>query len=421
LIFDECQYVYGLAEVEGRLLMWDPGVTRRRTVAMAMAVLVTVAPLAGGLAVAAPAAGSAGSMALSLSGFLVANDGRLYQAPAPGGSSGGGLIRLSTAVLAPPNAGVSAVRQPDGNLALFLIGNHGGLIGVTTNHGASGLSIFNAGSPGLATPGVKLTAITAPDGVHVFFPGTGGAIHAASFGPQVRPQSLVWRTSAPGLASATASVAAGWDPAGVTGAVFTGLDGGLRSVWRNGSGLSSVVLSPAGLAPSGAGVAMISGQGPAQAFFAGNNGTLWLFAAGPQPIPWQPQALSNPSSVPAGAQLTAVYTGPKPDPLRRAAVFFAAPDGAVKVASNPGQGWLAPAATTPAGAAPPGAALSMVQTSDDYLHVAWCGNDLLWWWLRWRKLVPPPPPPPWLGERFSIRPNVPIRAGNNVSVVMWGI
>jgi hypothetical protein len=102
-------------------------------------------------------------------------------------------------------------------------------------------------------------------------------------------------------------------------------------------------------------------------------------------------------------------------------VFFAAADGAITVAANLGSGWLAPAATTPPGAARPGAAVSVASSpTDQNLYVAWSGTDSLWWWLRWRKLVPPPPPPPWFGEPFSLHPLAPIQPGASISAAFWG-
>lgn len=396
--------------------MLDLGITRRRISAAAVAFLLALTPVTP-----APAEGSAGTMALSLAGFVVAADGRLYRAPAPGGgSSGGGLVRVSSGAVAPPGAGLSTVHQSDGNLALFLIGTHGGLVAATTSASGSGLTFFNVGSGGLAVPGGKLSATVAPDGVHVFFPARDGSIYAVSFGPRVKPQPVPYLVSLPGLTPASAAVAAGWDSMGVPGVFLVGVDGGLHSVWRDGTVWTTYPVSPPGVAPPGGGVATLSGQGAAQAFFAGNDGTLWQVTR-PGPVPYQPQAISAAGSVPPGAHLAAAHFAPRPEPWQRSGVFFAAADGAVNIAAHLESGWLAPAAATPPGTARPGAAVSVVATPDDpYLYVAWCGNDSLWWWLRWRKLVPPPPQPPWYGETYPLRPVVPVWSGSNVTAATWG-
>lgn len=399
--------------------MWNLGITRRRAAATAVAFLLALTPVTP-----APAAGAVGTAALSLSGFVVASDWRLYRAPAPTSGSAPAppsLISTGSGVVAPPGAGIGTVRQSNGTLALFLIGTQGGLVAATTSTAGSGLTFFNVGPTGLAVPGSKVSAITAPDGVHVFFPGHDGSIYAVSFGPRVGPQPVPWQVSSPGLASASTTVAAAWDPSGVPGVFFVGVDGGLYSVWRDGNNWTTYPVSPPDVAPPGGGVAVLFGQDPARAFFAGNDGTLWQVAHRPGPVPYEPQAVSAPGAVPPGAQLTATHFGPRPEPWH-AAVFFAAANGAITVAAQLESEWLPPAATTTAGVTQPGAPVSVAATPDDpFLYVAWCGNDSQWSWLRLRKPGPPPPQPSWSGERFTIRPVAPLWARSNVSAVIWGI
>ncbi len=390
--------------------------TRRRAFTAAVTFLLALTP-----ATATPAEGAATAATTPLAGFVVANDGRLYRAPAPGGSSGGGLTQASSTVVGPPGAAISTVRQSNGAPALFLIGAQGGLVAATNRATAPGLTFFNVGPGGLAMPGGKVSAVTAPDGVHVFFPGLNGGIYDVSFGSQVKPQPVPYLVSLPGLAPSSASIAAGWDSTG-PGALFVGLDGALYSVGRSPTGWTTSTVSPPGVAPPGGGVAVLSGQDPMLAFFAGNDAVLWKTAGRPYPEPWQPQAISAAGAITPGAQLAATHLGPRPDPWQGAAVFFAATNGAITVAADLGSGWLAPAATTPPGVARPGAALSIASDSGDQnLYVAWCGNDSLWWWLRWRKLVPPPPPPPWYGEPYMLRPPVSIQPGANTSAAVWEI
>lgn len=399
------------------LLMRDIGSKWRRVRAATVGFLLVLTPV-----VPAPAEDATGTT--SLSGFVVASDGRLYRAPAPTAGSAPAspsLTSTGSGVVAPPGADISTVRQRNGDLALFLIGAHGGLIAATTSTSGSGLTFFNVGSGGLAVPGSKVSAVTAPDGVHVFFPGHDGSIYAVSFGSRVGPQPVPWQVSQPGLASASTTVAAAWDPTGVPGVFFVGDDGGLHSVWRDGNTWTTHPVSPPGVAPPGGGVAALSIETPAQAFYTSNDGTLWQVTHRPGHVTYEPAAITTPGTVPPGAQLTAARLGPRTEPWR-AALFFAAADGAIHVAARLESEWLPPAATATPGTTVPGAPVSVAATPDDpFLYVAWCGNDSQWTWLRLRKPIPPPPQPSWYGERFTIRPVAPLWPRSNVSAVIWGI
>lgn len=388
--------------------MSNPGITRRRVTAAMAAFLLALTPAV----TATPAMGAA----LPLSGFVVASDGRIYRAPGPGGSS---LTLASSAVVAPPGAAISTVRQSNGNFALLFIGTHGGLIAATPSATGSGLNFVSIGSGGLAAAGGHISTVTAPDGVHAFFPGLNGAIYVISFGGDVKPGPVPWQVSQAGLVPPTASIAAGWDSTGL-GAAFIGVNGALYSIWRGSPGWTTARISSTPVAPPGGGVAVLSGGDQKQVFYAGNDATVWQVVLGPYPHPWQPQAISAAGAIAPGAQLVVVPFGPRPEPWLTAGVFFAAPNGAVTVVADLGSGWLAPVPITPPGIARPAAALAVAWDLDDpILSVAWCGNDPVWWWLQWRK---PSPPPPWPSQLFSLRPYssfASLQPGANVSAALW--
>lgn len=373
-----------------------------------------------------PAAHATQAAAIRTGGFVVGGDQRLYHVPSStGGSSAPTMTRVNNQALAPAGAAVAAVRQANGAFALFVIGLNGGVQVVVPSATGSGTTVFQSGASGVATPGARLAAVTAPAGVFVFFIGTNGAVYAGSFGTVVKPGPVPWSVLTPGTAPPGTTIAAAWTAAGLPQAVFVGGDGGLRSVRATtaSGGWTTTALSPATVAPPGGGVAALPGQSAIQAFYSSADGRLWRFttSAGPQPDPWQPQALSAAGAAPAGAQLAAVYLGPGPQPWQYpAAVFFAASNGAVHVTTNPANVWLSPGATTPGGYALPGGPIAATyDPSTDRALVSWCGTYLIWW-LGWRKLVPPPPPPPWRGQMFAIRSNIPIQPAFQPAALTWG-
>ncbi|WP_329100601.1 hypothetical protein OG792_18720 [Micromonospora sp. NBC_01699] len=380
----------------------------RIAVAVGVAVATAIAPIG------APPARAAQVAASQLLGFTIGADGRLYSA-SPGGSSGGSGP-VSGTVIAPPGAAVSAARQPDGNVATFVIGNQGGLVAGSTSSAGSGFRIFLDGSAGLAPPGGQVSSISTQDSVHVFFVGYDGAIYSTSYLQRVQPGAGPRRVSAVGIAPPGAVVAA-TRQSYLPGAVFVGVDGAVHSVWRGGTGAwSTFPVSPAGVAPPGGGVATASTTSP-HAFFTGQDGRLWRvgLSAVPHPEPWEPVAISGVGAAPAGARLAAAqFTD------GRLAVFFAAADGAIRVATNLAGGWTEPAVASQPGIARPGGAISLTVV-DDYVYVAWCGNNIWWWFFWWwRRPIPPPPgPPPWYGEVFSFPTTNPVRAGFNVSTTLY--
>ncbi|ROT31787.1 hypothetical protein [Micromonospora sp. HM5-17] len=352
---------------------------------------------------------------LPLTGFVVANDGRIYQAS---GTPNGQLSLADGTVTVPPGAGISAIRQGSGYLALFLIGTHGGIVAGTTAYNAPGLTFTLFGPSGVATPGTKISAISTPEGVYVSFPGRNGSVYTALFGSQIKPGPVAWLSTPPGLAPSTASIAASWDPTTGPNVVFVGLDGALYSAGHIATGAwTTTPISPAGVAPPGGGVAVLSDPDPdrnkKRVVYAGNDGTLWETVLGPHPEPWLPQAISAAGVINPGAELAATPYGPKPDPWY-AAVFFADPNGAITVAANLGSGWLTPTPLTPPGLAQPGAALALA-TDPEYpvIYVGWC-NNYQWWWLYWTIS-----PPPFQRSIYTVRsPNL-IRDGANVTVAKW--
>ncbi|WP_326557631.1 hypothetical protein [Micromonospora sp. NBC_01796] len=379
----------------------------RIAVAVGVAVATAVAPLG------APPGQAAQLAPSQLVGFTIGADGRLY--PATTGPSSGPSGPVSNAVIAPPGAGVSAVRQPDGNLATFVIGTQGALVAGTTNSASSGFRIFTDGAGGLAPPGGQVSAVSTADGVHAFFVGNDGALYGASYVQRVQPGAGPQRISATGIAPPGAVVAA-TRQGNVPGALFVGADGGLQSVWRTGTNTwATVPASPPGLAPPGGGVAATSGA-VVYAFLTGLDGRLWRvnFAAGGLPDPWDPVAISGVGAAPVGARLAAAQftTG-------QLSVFFAGADGAIRVATNLAGGWIEPAVASQPGIARPGGPISLTVV-DDYVYVAWCGNNIWWWFFWWwRRPIPPPPgPPPWSGEVFSFPTSNPVRVGFDTSITM---
>ncbi|WP_229401828.1 hypothetical protein [Micromonospora okii] len=373
----------------------------RGAVAAGVALALAATPAVTPSAHAAPAAAAS-----QLASFAVGRDGRLYAATPEG------LTPYGSTVVGPPGAGISAVRQEDGNLAVFTVGTRGELLATVTNSAGSGVTVYSYGA-GLAPPGARVSAVTDPVGsVHAFFVGSDGAIYGKSYTGAVLPGAGPQRISEPGLAPPGATVAAAWRSS-LPGVVFVGVDGGLNSVWRTSAGTwTTVPASPAGLAPPGGGVAAVSTAG-AQAYFAGLDGRLWQvgFAGGALPDPWTPVAISAVGVVPAGARLAAARPVGGPT-----SVFFAGADGAVRVVTNLTGSWVE-SATTPARIARPGGPLSVVALGD-YLYTSWCGNGL-WWWLFWWWRRPPPPPPPWYGETLSFRQIYPVDYGAEVAVTAY--
>ncbi|NBE79950.1 hypothetical protein [Micromonospora rubida] len=375
---------------------------RRPRVAVAVAAALALAVTPTG----APPARAAQAAASQVVSFTVGQDGRLYLA------SPAGITPFGSTVVAPPNAGVAAARQPDGNVAAFVIGTQGGLVAAVTSSATSNISVYRDGAAGLAPPGARVSAVTDSAGyLHVFFAGTDGAIYSASYNRQVRPGGGPQRVSAPGLAPPGAVVAATRQST-MPGVVFVGADGALTSVWRTSAGTwATIPAGPTGMAPPGGGVAVAATAG-VQAYVAGLDGRIWQvgFAFGPRPEPWQPVAITGAGAAPAGARLAAAqFTGGPSN------VFFAGSDGAVRVVTNMAGGWQQ-SVTTAAGAAKPGGPLAIVAV-DDYLYSAWCGNDL-WWWLYWwwRR---PPPPPPWWGDPFTLPLTQPIEYGAEVAITLY--
>ncbi|MEH1016654.1 hypothetical protein V6U90_26580 [Micromonospora sp. CPCC 206060] len=340
-------------------------------------------------------------------GFTVGMDGRVYAA------SFTGLSPFTSTAIAPPGAGVSAVRQSDGNVAVFTIGNNGGLFSLVTSSAGSGTRISQVGPSGLANPGGRVNAVSAPDGsIHVAFPGKDGAVYGASYTSTMQLTSGVQRASATGVAPSSA-VAAAW-VSGVPGAVFVGSDGALHSVWRTGTGTwTTIPASAPGLASPGAGVTAVVKGGTA-AYVGGLDGRLWqvsVTTSGGVPDPWDPVAISGTGVVPVGARLAVARFD-----YGSTNVVFAGADGAIRVVTNQTGSWVT-SVTTTAGIAQPGAPVATL-TYGDYLYSDWCGNDL-WWWFWWKRPLPPPPPPPWYGETLSFRTTIPVRQGYEVSMTLF--
>ncbi|MBO4205653.1 hypothetical protein [Micromonospora echinofusca] len=346
--------------------------------------------------------------ASQLLGFTVGMDGRVYAA------SPTGLSPFTSYAIAPPGAGVSAVRQSDGNAAVFTIGTNGGLFTVLTSSATSGTRIVQVGPSGLASPGGRVNAVTGLDGsIHVAFPGRDGAVYAVSFSSTMSQTSSVQRASATGVAPSNAVVAAAW-VSGVPGAVFVGSDGALHSVWRTGTGTwTTVPASAPGLASPGAGVAAIVKGGTA-AYVSGLDGRLWqvgVTASGGVPDPWDPVAVTGTGVVPVGARLAATRFDNGPTN-----VLFAGADGAIRIVTNQTGSWVTSVASG-AGVAQPGGPVAALAYGD-YLYSDWCGNDL-WWWFWWKRPLPPPPPPPWYGETDSFPTTIPVRSGYEVAVALY--
>ncbi|MFF3852438.1 hypothetical protein [Micromonospora sp. NPDC002575] len=366
-------------------------------IALALALTPTAPP---------PAHAAQQAAASQLVGFAVGQDGRLYRATTAG------VAPYTSAVVAPPGAAVSAVRQSDGNVAVFTVGTQGGLVVAVTSSATSAVTVYHDGANNLAPPGARLSAVTVGSAVHVFFVGHDGAVYSTSYTGAVRPGIGPRRVSATGVVPPGATVAAAWQ-SGLPGAVFVGADGGLNSVWRNSAGAwATVPAGPAGVATPGGGVAAASTAG-VQAYYAGLDGKLWQvgFTSGPFPVPWTPVAISGAGVVPAGARLAAArfVNGPSN-------VFFAGADGAVRVVTDQTGSWVE-SATTPPGVARPGSPLALVAV-DDFVYSAWCGNGL-WWWLHWWWRWPPPPPPPWYGDTFTLPIGNPIQYATEVAVTLY--
>jgi len=376
---------------------------QRLVVGLGTAVALVIAPLGS------PAAGAAQDPLSQPVGFVIGGDGRLYA------SSLGEPAPVSSAVMAPPGAGLATFIEKDGRVSAFAIGTQGGLVMTAPAYTHPGYTIALDGPSGLAPPGAPMSGVSVQGWAHIFFVGRSGTVYRATYrqpaspgGPGPQPWSKA------GIAPPGAIIAAAVSPTSAPGAVFVGSNGGLYSIWQTNSDASETILnSPLDVAQPGGGVAALATTAGVQTFFTGRDGRLWTarIAAGPLPDPWAPKAITAAGVVPSGAPLTAAQL-----PNGALAVFFAGTDGAIRVAATDLTGsWLEPFAVTPTGTARPGAPLSLL-VAGDHLYSGWCGNEVWWWW-RWR-WPGGPFPQPWQGEFAPIRVPTPelIRDGFNISL-----
>src|SRR5205807_2500614 len=169
--------------------------------------------------------------------------------------------------------------------------------------------------------------------------------------------------SSPGLAPVGAHLAVS-QQLGIpdqTDVLVVGKDGATRVLWVDGAGHwnGPLAISPAGLAPAGAGLtasAQFGVPNQTDVFAVGNDGAarvLWVAGAGP----WSgPLAISPAGLAPAGAGLAASAQFGVAD---QTDVFVVGNDGAVRVLWVAGAGrWSGPRGISPAGVTPAGAELA---------------------------------------------------------------
>ncbi len=218
--------------------------------------------------------------------------------------------------------------------------------------------------PGVAPPGARLAASNQfgiPNQTDVFVVGTNGAVQVLwvqGAGAWNGPLAI----SPAGMAPAGAGVAPSnqFGISNQTDVFVVGTNGAAQVVWVQGQGawLGPLSISPTGMAPAGAGVAAsnqfgISNQ--TDVFVVGNNGTqvMWVEGQGS----WLgPMAISSAGLAPAGAALTASNQFGIPN---QTDVFVVGASGAVQVLWVDGGGaWNVPLAVSAPGAEPVGAALA---------------------------------------------------------------
>jgi hypothetical protein len=348
----------------------------RITSAVGATLALAVSALGAPPAQAAPASSSVVAVA-------VGADGRLYSslipaAPNPVPTNG---------VIAPPGAGISAATQANGGLAVFTIGTQGGLVAGRPNPASGiGLVFFADGPSNLAPPGGNVTALSSLSDIHVFFAGYDGAIYHTRYYQLVGPGSGPRAITPVGIARPGAPVAAVLLPNRTPAAVFAGTNGALFALTAPNGTWTTRQISPTGVTTPGSTVAAATTATGAAVFFTSPDGALLataLSAASVTP-PWQYQVISGPGTLPAGARPVAARL-----PNGTLEVAFAGQDGALWTASNASGNWSAPQAATQPGIIATTAPISLT-IADEFLWVAWCGNDEVWiFGKRW------PVPPRW--------------------------
>ncbi len=297
--------------------------------------------------------------------FSVAPNGAVNVRWVSAGGAWGGPLAISAPGLAPPGSRLAVSNQFGLNQTdVFVVGTNGAIQVLWVSGGGAWGGPLAISPAGLAPAGAGVAASNQfglPNQTDVFVVGTNGATQVdwvqgggAWHGPlAISPASL-----APAGAGVAASNQFGLP--NQTDVFVVGTNGATEVNWVQGGGAwhGPLAISPAGQAPAGAGVAASNQFGlPNQTdvFVVGTNGATqvdWVSGGGA----WHgPLAVSTPGLAPAGAGVAASNQFG----LNQTDVFVVGTNGATQVDWVSGGGaWGGPLAISPAGQAPAGAGVA---------------------------------------------------------------
>jgi predicted Fe-Mo cluster-binding NifX family protein len=312
--------------------------------------------------------------------FFVDERGRLYVSWVIDSGVWQGPVRISPAGMAPGGAHVATAHQVDMHqLDVFFVGHDGALHVSWAIDGDIWQGPAAISPAGVAPPGGALVAAHQVNDhqLDVLFIGNDGALYVSWVIDKGIWQGPV-RISPPNIAPKGAGIAAAHQVDDhQLDVFFVGNDGALHVSWVIDGGVwqGPVAVTPAGVAPKGANVVAAHQIDNHQldVFFIGNDGALyvsWVIDGGT----WQgPVAITPAGLAPKGAGVAASHQVDN----HQLDVFFIGEDGGLYVSwVIDGGVWQGPVRVSPPGVAPSGSLLATAhQTDNSQLDVAFVGHD----------------------------------------------
>lgn len=285
-----------------------------------------------------------------------------------------GPVFLSAPGFLPQSARISVVNFPLNNqLEAFYAANDGAIYVTFKANNGPWSNPIRLTPPGTVRPGGDLSAVFYPPNnqLEVLYFDAGGALNVlwkVRNGPWNPPA----RISPPNVAPSGGGISAAFYPLNnQLEALFVANDGAVRVAWKanNGAWNAPVGISPPGLAPAGAGMALTfhPPDNHFEAFFVDNRGAvnvIWKAQNGA----WnRPFGISPPGTGVPGRTVAASFYPPN----NQLEVFTVSPDGAVQLVWKVGNGaWQPRVALTGGGAAPAGGDLAVrYQPLGDHLEL----------------------------------------------------
>ncbi len=350
-------------------------------------VVFTAVGMLAGLLLSQPA--NAAVAPPNMTGLVIGADGALYTSirrtfASTGGSIWDRPVPASPQATAPPGAGISAARFPDGNIAAFYVGVDGLLrVSYTTGTGQwqSSTPITVAGE---YTPGAQVVTVKSPIGVDTVSVDRHNWIYVTRGDFRIPPR-LWMGIPAPRDVNVPsgAPLSAQRLPNGELWTTFVDSSGALALLRLTSAGtwLTPTRLTNPGAAAAGSTVKMVLGASSVIIFWIDTAGFVHkMTPAGPNPGPDQVMTLIDPLPVTAGLS-------PVPLPNGQVALFFAGRNGAVNLLlTSNSAGQSRPIALTQTQIIPPGTKLELALSAGSSTGWYDIDGDLC-----------PPPPWPWPG------------------------